>query len=70
MFAPQKRDLSHIEFEQSENISNLPQGKYIEPSEATAYRQNEIASVSTEAVLVQEKGTRSFKTLRPFAVGR
>ena len=30
MFALQTRDLSHIEFEQSENISNLPQGKYIE----------------------------------------
>ena len=30
MFASQTRDLSHIEFEQSENISNLPQGKYIE----------------------------------------
>jgi hypothetical protein len=34
MFALQTRDLSHIEFEQSENISNLPQGKYIEPSNA------------------------------------
>ena len=34
MLASQTRDLSHIEFEQSENISNLPQGKYIEPSNA------------------------------------
>ena len=34
-------DLYHIEFERSENISNLLQGKYIEPSEATAYRQNQ-----------------------------
>ena len=25
-------DLYHIEFERSENKSNLPQGKYIEPS--------------------------------------
>ena len=32
-------DLYHIELERSESISNLPQGKYIEPSEATAYRQ-------------------------------
>ena len=32
-------DLYHIEFERSENISNLSRGKYIEPSEATAYRQ-------------------------------
>ena len=34
MFALQTRDLSHIEFEQSENISNLPHGKYIEPRNA------------------------------------
>jgi len=33
-------DLYHIEFERSENISNLPQGKYIEPSGTMAYRQN------------------------------
>ena len=32
-------DLYHIEFERSENISNLPQGKYIESVKPT-YRQN------------------------------
>ena len=30
----------HIETERRAVISNLPQGKYIEPSVATAYRQN------------------------------
>ena len=48
-------DLYHIEFERSENISNLPQGKYIEPSEAKAYRQNKTASADTEAVLVEKR---------------
>jgi hypothetical protein len=35
-------DLYHIELERSESISNLPQGKYIEPSESEAYRQDYI----------------------------
>ena len=63
-------DLYHIEFERSENISNLLRGKYIEPSEATAYRQNEIASLNTEAVLVKKKGREISAISRPFPVGR
>ena len=37
-------DLYHIEFEHSENISNLPQGKYIEPSNARHIDKIKIAS--------------------------
>ena len=63
-------DLYHIEFERSENISNLPQSKYIESSKATTYRQHKIASVDTEAVLAKKKGRGILAILRPFPVGR
>jgi hypothetical protein len=54
-------DLYPIEFECNENISNLPQGKYIEPSITHRVLRRhidkiKIASVDTEAVLVKKKG--------------
>ena len=79
-------DLYHIEFERSENISNLLQGKYIEPSGwgspkrrmsfGGSQRSDGIstkskkASVDTEAVLVKKKGREISVISRPFPVGR
>ena len=53
-------DLYHIEFERSENISNLLQGKYIELSEAMAYRQNQNSFCVHIRSACQEKRTRNF----------
>ena len=50
-------DLYHIEFEHGENISNLLQGKYIEPSKATAYRQNQNSFCEHRCSACQEKRT-------------
>ena len=54
MFTTQTRDLYHIEFDQRENISNLPQGKYIELSGAKHIDKMIFAFVSTNAVLVNK----------------
>ena len=59
-------DLYHIEFERSENISNLLQGKYIEPSSERHIDKIKIASVDTEAVLVKKKGREISAIFRPF----
>ena len=68
-------DLYHIEFERSENISNLLQGKYIEPN--ITYRvlrrhidKIKIASVNTKAVLAKKKGRGILAISRPFPVGK
>jgi hypothetical protein len=63
-------DLYHIEFEHSENISNLLQGKYIEPSKATAYRQNQNSFCGHRSGACQEKGREISAISRPFPVGR
>ena len=63
-------DLYHIEFERSENISNLLQGKYIEPSKATAYRQNQNSFCGHRSSACQEKGREILAISRPFPVGR
>ena len=55
-------DLYHIKLERSESISNLPQGKYIEPSEATAYRQLNNRICDHKCSACKEKRTESVKT--------
>ena len=55
-------DLYHIELERSESISNLPQGKYIEPSGATAYRQLNNRICDHKCSACKEKRTESVKT--------
>ena len=60
-------DLYHIEFERSENISNLLQGKYIEPSEATVYRQNQNSFCGHRSSACQEKRTRNFRNFSSFS---
>ena len=59
-------DLYHIEFECSENISNLLQGKYIEPSEATAYRQNSFCGHRSSAsyALIKDIGSTALFYIR------
>ena len=55
-------DLYHIVLERSDGISNLPQGKYIEPSEATAYRQLNNRICDHKCSACKEKRTESVKT--------
>ena len=65
MFALQTRDLSHIEFEQSENISNLPQGKYIEPSNT-----RHIDKKSARFALIKKGGSICKELSRLFTICR
>ncbi|MBO5041900.1 MAG: hypothetical protein J6D87_02950, partial [Clostridia bacterium] len=63
-------DLYHIEFERSENISNLPKANISSRAKRRHIDKIKIASVDTEAVLVKKKGREILAISRPFPVGR
>ena len=63
IYVKSERDLSHIEFEQSENISNLPQGKYIEPSNA-----RHIDKKSARFALIKKGGSICKEVSRPIYI--
>ena len=63
-------DLYHIEFERSENISNLPKANISSRAKRRHIDKIKIASVDTEAVLVKKEGREILAISRPFPVGR